>query len=177
MVLVLAQQSGIRLKAFIAPRVTQAQLAREAGVSRQFLCDVANGRRSPTLAIVRAAYGLGLPIAAIFDIDPSEVEEIVNLKLPNYEELREKVEALGFELICASQRGYNLQFEAQLSHNRAAELGLRESGVSVRARDEESFLRRLKVKAAQLAGGRSVASSDPRPGAPQSHGPGVRRQG
>jgi transcriptional regulator with XRE-family HTH domain len=57
---------GQRLRLWVTPKVTQADLARQAGVSRQFVAKVVNGQRRPSPKIVQAAEELGLPIEAIF---------------------------------------------------------------------------------------------------------------
>ena len=47
--------------------LTQRELARRAGVSPQYLCDVEAGRVNPSLAVLeKIAFGLGVPTAALF---------------------------------------------------------------------------------------------------------------
>ena len=62
------QGSGPRLRAWLEaqdpPR--PAEIARRAGVSRQFVSNVMAGRAKPTPAIVAACEELGLPVAVIF---------------------------------------------------------------------------------------------------------------
>jgi transcriptional regulator with XRE-family HTH domain len=62
------QQAGPRLRAWLKaqdpPRA--AEIARRAGVSRQFVSNVMAGRAKPTQAIVEACEELGLPVEVIF---------------------------------------------------------------------------------------------------------------
>ena len=76
------QQAGPRLRAWLEaqdpPR--PAQIARRAGVSRQFVCNVMAGRAKPTAAIIAACAELGLPVEAIFgpgarELVPQEMRE------------------------------------------------------------------------------------------------------
>ena len=73
--LVIDQQAGPRLRAWLEaqdpPR--PAQIARRAGVSRQFVCNVMAGRAKPTVAIVVACAELGLPVEVIFGAGAREV--------------------------------------------------------------------------------------------------------
>jgi transcriptional regulator with XRE-family HTH domain len=63
-------QAGPRLRAWLEaqdpPR--PAEIARRAGVSRQFVSNVMAGRAKPTPAIVAACGELGLPVAVIFGV-------------------------------------------------------------------------------------------------------------
>ncbi len=71
------QHAGPRLRAWLEaqdpPR--PAEIARRAGVSRQFVSNVLAGRAKPTQAIVEACEELGLPVGAIFGLDSRRMED------------------------------------------------------------------------------------------------------
>ncbi|MEW6049419.1 MAG: transcriptional repressor LexA [Bacillota bacterium] len=59
-------------------QLTQRELARRAGVSPQYLCDVECGRVNPSLsALEKIAAGLGLPtVALLTERDPRDLETV-----------------------------------------------------------------------------------------------------
>lgn len=66
------ENAGRRLRAWLeAGPPSQADIAREAGVSRQFVWRVLDGRVKPSARIVEACRRLGLPVSAIFGEDSS----------------------------------------------------------------------------------------------------------
>jgi transcriptional regulator with XRE-family HTH domain len=60
--------AGPRLRAWLRAQQPPrpAEIARHAGVSRQFVSNVLAGRAKPTARIVEACEELGLPVEAIF---------------------------------------------------------------------------------------------------------------
>jgi transcriptional regulator with XRE-family HTH domain len=50
------------LRRYLTPEVRPSDLARKAGVSRQYVSDVLLGRRPPSERILRAASELGIPV-------------------------------------------------------------------------------------------------------------------
>jgi transcriptional regulator with XRE-family HTH domain len=59
-------KEGAALRAFLMPAVRPSDVARAAGVSRQYVSAVLSGKRRPSARIVRAADELGLPVRVIF---------------------------------------------------------------------------------------------------------------
>lgn len=57
---------GAILRAMIAPRVRPVDIARRAGVSRQFVHAVLAGQEKASPKVIRACRELGLPVEAIF---------------------------------------------------------------------------------------------------------------
>lgn len=57
---------GIRLRAWLLPRVRPIDLAREAGCSHQYVSAVLAGRRPPSERLLDAARNLGIPVDEIF---------------------------------------------------------------------------------------------------------------
>jgi transcriptional regulator with XRE-family HTH domain len=53
---------GLRLRPFLVPSIRPADLARTAGVSRQYVAAVLAGKRPPSKKLVAAARELGLPV-------------------------------------------------------------------------------------------------------------------
>lgn len=59
--------NGIRLRPFLMPAVRPTDLARAAGVSRQYVYDVLNGHRPPSAKLLDAARELGIPVDVLLD--------------------------------------------------------------------------------------------------------------
>jgi transcriptional regulator with XRE-family HTH domain len=59
------QAVGRALRAFLVPAVRPSDLARQAGVSRQYVSDVLLGKRPASERLIAAAAELGLPIHLI----------------------------------------------------------------------------------------------------------------
>jgi transcriptional regulator with XRE-family HTH domain len=57
---------GVALRPFVIPTVRPSELARQAGVSRQYVHAVITGKRPPSAKLLRAAAELGLPVQLIF---------------------------------------------------------------------------------------------------------------
>jgi transcriptional regulator with XRE-family HTH domain len=57
---------GTRLRAWIVPKVKAADIAREAGVSHQYVSSILNGKKPPSEKVIDAAKRLGVPVDAIF---------------------------------------------------------------------------------------------------------------
>jgi transcriptional regulator with XRE-family HTH domain len=60
------KQAGLQLRPWLVPRVRAIDLAREAGVSHQYVSAVLNGRRPPSDRLLSAAKKLGLPVDVIY---------------------------------------------------------------------------------------------------------------
>jgi transcriptional regulator with XRE-family HTH domain len=60
------KQAGLQLRPWLVPRLRASDLAREAGVSRQYVSSVVNGRKPPSDKLLEAAGRLGLPIDVIY---------------------------------------------------------------------------------------------------------------
>jgi transcriptional regulator with XRE-family HTH domain len=61
------EAAGATLRTLLIPRVRPSDLARQAGVSRQYVSDVLAGKRPPSAKLLSAAAELGLPIHALVD--------------------------------------------------------------------------------------------------------------
>jgi transcriptional regulator with XRE-family HTH domain len=61
-------QSGPRLRAWLEAQQPPrpAEIARRAGVSRQFIANVMAGRAKPSARVVKACEELGLPVDLLF---------------------------------------------------------------------------------------------------------------
>jgi transcriptional regulator with XRE-family HTH domain len=59
-------KESLRLRAFLVPATRPSDLARAAGVSRQYVYAVLAGKRPPSARLVEAARDLGLPVDVIF---------------------------------------------------------------------------------------------------------------
>lgn len=66
-----------RLRLFLVPTVRPAALAREAGVSRQYVGSVLKGERPASRKIVSACKRLGLPVEEIFYQPVSDETEAI----------------------------------------------------------------------------------------------------
>jgi transcriptional regulator with XRE-family HTH domain len=64
-----SREAGLRLAAFTQPRVRQADIAREAGVPRSYICAIVAGRRPPSIKVLGACERLGLPVDQIVGED------------------------------------------------------------------------------------------------------------
>jgi hypothetical protein len=53
----------------VRPAVTQAEVARAGGLSRQYVCDVLHGRRPLTARLVAALAVVGLPAGELYASD------------------------------------------------------------------------------------------------------------
>jgi transcriptional regulator with XRE-family HTH domain len=60
------QNEGTRLRPFLTPKVTAADVAREAGCSRQFVSAVMHGHSRPTARLLDAAERLGVPVRELY---------------------------------------------------------------------------------------------------------------
>jgi transcriptional regulator with XRE-family HTH domain len=67
------RSAGLRLRAWLDARPPRAaEIAKEAGVSRQYLGDILAGRVRPSAKVIAACERLGIPTAAIFGAKISE---------------------------------------------------------------------------------------------------------
>ncbi len=57
--------AGLALRPYLVPSVRPSDLARQAGVSRQYVSAVLLGQRPPSERILKAAAELGLPVHLI----------------------------------------------------------------------------------------------------------------
>lgn len=55
-------QTTATLRKYLTPTVRASDLAREAGVSRQYVSDVLRGYRAPSRKLLAAAAELGIPV-------------------------------------------------------------------------------------------------------------------
>ena len=65
------KQAGLQLRPWLMPRVRAMDLAREAGVSHQYVSAVLLGKKPPSDKLLAAAERLGLPIDVIYAERPS----------------------------------------------------------------------------------------------------------
>lgn len=59
-------KSGVQLRPWFTPRVRAWDLAREAGVSHQYVSLVLSGKKPPSDKLLEAAKKLGLPVDVIY---------------------------------------------------------------------------------------------------------------
>lgn len=57
---------GVRLRAWLLPKVRPIDLAREAGCSHQYVSAVLAGQRPPSERLLDAARNLGIPVDEIY---------------------------------------------------------------------------------------------------------------
>lgn len=62
----MTRDDGVRLRAWLEPRLTGAELARAAGCSRQYVWKVLHGQRPPSARLIAAARDVGIPVDLIF---------------------------------------------------------------------------------------------------------------
>jgi transcriptional regulator with XRE-family HTH domain len=65
-------KAGAALRAFLVPSVRPTDVAREAGVTPQYVYAVLNGKRPASKRLIEAAGRLGLPIDVIFGSEMRE---------------------------------------------------------------------------------------------------------
>jgi transcriptional regulator with XRE-family HTH domain len=70
--------SGLRLRAWLDARPPRpVEIAREAGVSKQYISEILAGRCRPSARVVDACERLGLPVDLLFfGVDVDESDEV-----------------------------------------------------------------------------------------------------
>lgn len=62
----MSKESGVQLRPWLVPRIRPADLAREAGCSRQYVSAVLGGHKPASQKLLDAAKRLGVPVDVIY---------------------------------------------------------------------------------------------------------------